>query len=236
VEPRASSDYHGLQLRLERQRARGLSLRAAYTWSKAIDDASAFLQSEGTDNTPQDARQPELERGLSDFDVRHRLSLAGVWVLPSGENAWTRDWMVSAIFAAQTGRPFTPRVGYDNSNTGNVGGSFGYDRPNEVDPATAPPSAVLYDDRAFVVAPPYTFGNAGRNILIGPGYASLDVALAKGFSLGGSRRLEARLELYNALNRTNLGLPDSFVDRTTFGHSLSAFPAREGQLVARFTF
>jgi hypothetical protein len=236
VEPRASSDYHGLQLRLERQRPRGLSLRAAYTWSKAIDDASAFLGSEGTDNTPQDARHPERERGLSDFDVRHRLSLAAVWMLPSGERTWTRDWMVSAIFAAQTGRPFTPRVGYDNSNTGNVGGSFGYDRPNEVDPASAPAGAVLYDGRAFVIAPPYTFGNAGRNILTGPGYASLDLALAKGFPLGGSRRIEARVELYNALNRTNPGLPDSFVDRTTFGHSLSASPAREGQLVARFMF
>jgi hypothetical protein len=236
VEPRASSDYHGLQVRLERQRARGLSLRAAYTWSKAIDDASAFLQSEGTDNTPQDARHPEAERGLSDFDVRHRLSLGAVWMLPSGGSGWTRDWMVSALFAAQTGRPFTPRVGFDNSNTGNVGGSFGYDRPNEVEPSEAPAGAVLYDGRAFVVAPRYTFGNAGRNILIGPGYASLDLAVAKGFPLGGSRRLEARVEIYNALNRTNLGLPDSFVDRTTFGRSLSAFPAREGQIAARFTF
>jgi hypothetical protein len=157
-------------------------------------------------------------------------------MLPSGGSAWTRDWMVSALFAAQTGRPFTPRVGFDNSNTGNVGGSFGYDRPNEVEPSAAPAGAVFYDGRAFVVAPRYTFGNAGRNILIGPGYASLDLAVAKGFAIGGGRRLEARVEIYNALNRTNLGLPDSFVDRTTFGRSLSAFPAREGQLVARFTF
>ena len=236
VEPRAASDYDALQVRLERQRARGLSLKAAYTWSKSIDDASAFLQSEGTDNTPQDARRPEAERGLSDFDVRHRLSLAGVWLLPSGARWWNRDWMVSAIFAAQSGRPFTPRVGFDNSNTGNVGGSFGYDRPNEVDPASAPVDALSYGKRAFVVAPSYTFGNAGRNILIGPGYVSLDVALAKGIGLRGGRRLEARVEIYNALNRANLGLPDGFVDRSTFGRSLSASPAREGQLVARFTF
>ena len=84
--------------------------------------------------------------------------------------------------------------------------------------------------------PRYTFGNAGRNILTGPGYASLDLAVAKGIPLGATRRLEARIEIYNALNRANLGLPDGFVDRSTFGRALSASPAREGQLVARFTF
>jgi len=236
VEPEASSSYNGLQLRLERQKAEGLSFRAAYTWSKSIDDASGFLQSEGTDNTAQDATRPELERGLSDFDVRHRFSLAGVWVLPSRASAWTRDWIVSAIIAAQSGRPFTPRVGFDNSNTGNVGGAFGYDRPNEVDPATAPPGAVFYGSRAFVIAPPYTFGDAGRNVLTGPAYASVDLSIAKGMRMGAARRLEARLEVYNAFNRANLGLPDSFVDRSTFGTSLYAAPAREAQLVVRFMF
>jgi hypothetical protein len=236
VEPEGTSDYHALQLRLDRQRPDGLSLRAAYTWSKSIDDASGFLMSEGTDNTAQDARHPERERGLSDFDTRHRLSIAGAWTLPHGSRAWLRDWTLGVIFAAQSGRPFTPRVGFDGSNTGNVGGSFGYDRPDEVDAASAPAGAVVYDGRAFVVAAPYTFGNAGRNTLIGPGYASLDVSIAKGVRLGGTRRLEARVEFYNALDRENLGLPDSFVDRATFGRSLYALPAREGQLVLRFSF
>ena len=136
VEPAASSSYHALQLRAERQHARGLSLRAAYTWSKSIDDASAFLPSDGNDNTPQQGSNPAAERGLSDFDVRHRLSTAAVWVLPDQRDAGGRaGWQASAILAVQSGRPFTPRVGFDNSNTGNVGGSFGYDRPNEVDPA-----------------------------------------------------------------------------------------------------
>jgi hypothetical protein len=235
VEPAASSAYHALQLEADRQRANGLSFRVAYTWSKALDDASAFLQSDGNDNTPQDAAHPEREWGLSDFDVRHRLSVAGIWMLPD-THAWTRDWQVSAIAAVQSGRPFTPRVGFDNSNTGNVGGSFGYDRPNEVDPAAAPADAVHYHGRAFAIAPPFTFGNAGRNILSGPGYASVDLGIARTFRFAGSRTFETRVEIYNALNRTNLGLPDGFVDRPTFGRSLSAFPARQVQLVARMSF
>jgi hypothetical protein len=237
VEPAASSSYHALQLKAERQHAAGLSFRAAYTWSKSIDDASAFLQSEGNDNTPQDARRPEAERSLSDFDVRHRLSVAGVWQLPEHARwRWARDWQVSAIFAVQSGRPFTPRVGFDNSNTGNVGGAFGYDRPNEVQPGAAPEGTVFYGGRAFVVAPPYAFGNAGRNILIGPAYASLDLALGKALRMGGARRLELRLEVYNALNRANVGLPEGFVDRATFGQSVWAHPARQLQAVGRFGF
>ena len=161
---------------------------------------------------------------------------AVVWVLPEGRQWWARGWQASAILAVQSGRPFTPRIGFDNSNTGNVGGSFGYDRPNEVDPASAPPEAVRYGGRAFVIGEPYTFGDAGRNILIGPAFASLDAAVARAFRIGGERRVEARLEVYNALNRENLALPDSFVDRPTFGRSLAAYPARQLQLVARFEF
>jgi hypothetical protein len=235
IEAQGASVSHALQLRVERPEANGLWLRGAYTWGKSIDDGSAFLASEGNDNTPQNSSRPDLERGLSDYDVRHRIVAAAIWsVPPVGRFALGRDWQVSALFSAQSGRPFTPRVTSDNSNTGNLGGQFGYDRPNEVAPGT--PGAVSYDGRAFLVAAPYIFGSAGRNILIGPAFASIDLAVSKITRLGGTRRLEARAEIYNLLNRTNLGLPDSFVDRPTFGQSLSAAPGRVAQLAVRFGF
>ena len=234
VESEASSVYHALQLRLERPAPQGLWLRGSWTWGRSIDDASGFLASDGNDNTPQNSRDPAAERGLSDFDVRHRVVLAALWTLPDAGPGWLRGWQVSALFSAQSGRPFTPRVSFDNSNTGNLGGQFGYDRPNEVDPST--PGASVYDGRGFLVAPPFTFGDAGRNILIGPGFASVDLSVVKILPLGGSRRLELRGEVYNLLNRENLGLPDSFIDRATFGQSLSAGPGRRAQLALRFTF
>lgn len=234
VEPEAASLYHSLQVRLERPRARGLWLRGAYTWGKSLDDASGFLASDGNDNTPQNSARPDLERGLSDFDVRHRAVLAAIWEIPSAGHAWGRAWQLSALLTLQSGRPFTPRVSSDNSNTGNLGGQFGYDRPDEVAPGT--PGAVTYEGRAFVIAEPFTFGNAGRNILTGPGFASLDLAASKGVTLGGRRRLDLRAEVYNVLNRTNLDLPDSFVDRPTFGQSLSARPGRLAQLAVRVSF
>jgi hypothetical protein len=235
VEAAGSSVSHALQLRVERPRARGLWLRGAYTWGKSIDDGSAFLASEGNDNTPQWSARPDLERGLSDYDVRHRVVGAVIWEVPAlGRSAFGRDWQLSALVSAQTGRPFTPRMTGDNSNTGNLGGQFGYDRPDEV--ALGTPGSVQYRDRAFRVAAPFTFGNAGRNILIGPGFSSVDMAVSKITRLGGPRRLEVRAEIYNVLNRANLGLPDSFVDRPTFGQSLSAGAGRMAQLAVRFSF
>jgi hypothetical protein len=235
VETEGSSVSHALQVRVERPSARGLWLRGSYTWGKSVDDGSAFLASEGNDNTPQWSARPDLERGLSDYDVRHRVVGAVIWAVPAmGGSAIGDGWQVSALVSAQTGRPFTPRVTSDNSNTGNLGGQFGYDRPDEV--ALGTPGAVAYGGRAFRIAEPYTFGNAGRNILIGPAASSVDLAVSKTVRLGGHRRLEARAEIYNVFNRTNLGLPDSFVDRPTFGESLTAGAGRLAQLAVRFTF
>ena len=84
---------------------------------------------------------------------------------------------MSGVFTAQSGRPFTPRVSFDNSNTGNTGGgTFAYDRPNVIVGTRAgrAPHVVSYGGQTFAIAPPYTFGNAGRNSLVGPAYASLD--------------------------------------------------------------
>jgi hypothetical protein len=239
VESQASSSYHALQLSAVRRALHDLSFRAAYTFSKSMDDTSAFLATDGDDNTPQDSRNLAAEWGPSDFDVRHRLVVSLTYDVPkAGVSRLLRDWQISAIVTAQSGRPFTPRVSFDNSNTGNVGGgTFAYDRPNVL---STPPAAgvpyVTYDGRYFVVAPAGTFGDAGRNSLTGPGYASVDGVIARRISLAGRRALELRLEVFNALNRRNDTLPDSFVDRATFGQSLSAFPPRQFQLGARFSF
>ena len=239
VESTASSRYHALELSAVRRPRRGVSFRGAYTLATSMDDTSAFLATDGDDNTPQDSRNLAAEWGPSDFDVRQRLVLTARWE-GSRTSGWriARNWQASAVFSAQSGRPFTPRVSVDNSNTGNVGGgTFAYDRPNVVE-GTPPAGAALvtYGGRTFAVAPRYSFGNAGRNSLVGPGYAALDAMVSRSVAIGARRLLALRLEVFNALNRKNYQLPDSFVDRATFGRSLAAFPPRQLQLAARFTF
>jgi len=71
---------------------------------------------------------------------------------------------------------------------------------------------------------------------VGPAYAALDALVGRNLAIGDRRVLTLRLEIFNALNRTNYQLPDSFVDRATFGRSLAAFPPRQIQLAARFAF
>jgi hypothetical protein len=239
VESEATSTYHALELGAVRRPARGISFRAAYTLATSMDDASAFLATDGDDNTPQNSRDLAAEWGPSDFDVRQRLVLTGMIESPPGAGRWfTRDWLASAVFTAQSGRPFTPRVSFDNSNTGNVGGgTFAYDRPNVVR-GTPPPgtNTVSYEGRVLAIAPPFTFGNAGRDSLTGPGYVTLDAMVSRRIRAGARRLLTVRLEVFNALNRKNYQLPDSFVDRVTFGQSLAAYPPRQLQLAVRFAF
>jgi Carboxypeptidase regulatory-like domain len=239
VESAASSSYHALQLSAVRRAGRGGSFRASYTLAKSMDDTSAFLATDGDDNTPQNSRDLAAEWGPSDFDVRHRLVITGAYdVSPSFRWRWLRMWQVSGVFTAQSGRPFTPRVSFDNSNTGNVGGgTLPYDRPNVVNgPLAIDGQYVTYHGQTLAIAPRYTFGNAGRDSLTGPSYATVDAMIARRIALTGSRALQLRLEIFNALNRRNYQLPDSFVDRVTFGQSLAAFPPRQMQIAARFTF
>jgi hypothetical protein len=235
VESTGWSTYHALNATVTRRMRHGIELRAAYTLSKAMDNTSAFLATDGDDNTPQDSRNLAAEWGPSDYDVRNHLVLTGIVSTPDSAPAWLRHWQASALFTAMSGRPFTPRVSFDNSNTGNVGGgSFAYDRPNVVTAGT--PGAVSYNGQYFVIAPRYTFGNAGRNSLVGPAYTSVDTMISRQVQLGAQKQLQLRLEVFNLLNRKNLQLPDSFVDHVTFGQSLAAYPPRQVQLAARFMF
>lgn len=238
IESKAHSTYHGLQLSLDRPLRRSLELHAAYTFSQSHDDASAFLASDGNDNTPQNSNDIAAEWGRSDFDVRHRAVLSATWATTAARSKLWRLWTASVVINAQSGRPFTPRLSVDNSNTGNTGGAtFASDRPDVLVGDAAPGQAnYTYGGQTFVMPARYSFGTAGRNILTGPGYASVDALLSRGGSLGGRRRLDLRVEVFNVLNRRNASLPDSFVDHATFGQSLAAFPARQFQVALRLQF
>jgi hypothetical protein len=98
--------------------------------------------------------------------VRHRLALTYVVRLPI-INRWTRNVEFQGITMVQSGLPFTPLLGFDNSNTGNTGSQAGSDRPNVVHGWTGlnPTPAEWFDTTAFAVPTQYTFGNAGRNII-----------------------------------------------------------------------
>jgi outer membrane receptor protein involved in Fe transport len=233
-----NSNYHSLQASVTRPLGGGLSLLAAYTFSKSIDDTSAFLRTGSDPNFPQDSQNYRAERALSSFDTRHRAAIAYMYRLP-GRSWWNRNTETRGIITAQTGQPFTPILRFDNSNTGNTGGNFGSDRPNVVgSPGLSNPSANLwFDTAAFAVPAQYTFGSAGRNIVTGPGFTSIDLSLYRQFRVGEHQTIALEGQLFNTLNHTNLDLPERFADEPgTFGRIFSAKPPRQLQVALRFQF
>jgi hypothetical protein len=232
AESGGNSTYHSLQASYQRPLARRWSLLAAYTWAKSIDDTSAFLGTRTDKNFPQNSQAFSLERGLSSFHQSQRVSAASVWQLPRGVQA-------SLIATAAAGQPLTPILRFDNSNTGNTGGQFGSDRPDAVrgSALSDPTSSRWFDTAAFVLPPRFRFGNSGRNTVTGPGFATVDLALAKRFALTERLALHLEAQAFNLLNRTNFDMPDRFADEpSTFGRIFSAKSPRQGQLVARFVF
>jgi Carboxypeptidase regulatory-like domain/TonB dependent receptor-like, beta-barrel len=238
TESGGNSDYQSFQVTFNRPLSKGLSILAAYTFSKSIDDTSAFLPVPSDQNFPQDSHNYRLERALSSFDMPNRATVALVYDLP-GSSVWIRGFTLSGILTAQSGQPFTPMLSTDNSNTGNTGGNFGVDRPNVVGSTVlANPSAEeWFNTAAFAIPPEYTWGNAGRNILRGPGLFTMDVSLRRTFNVSERLRLIAEAQAFNVENRVNFNQPDAFADQPlTFGKIFSAKDPRQIQFALRFQF
>lgn len=232
IESGANSSYNSLQLSLDRRLARRFFLISAYTWSKSIDDSSAFLGTRADKNFPQDSLNYRAERAVSSYDVPHRFSSAFGYEL-------TPNTSLRGIVTAQSGQPFTPILRFDNSNTGNTGGIFGSDRPNLLgDPHIENRGAERwFDTSAFAVPPQFTFGNAGRNILRGDRLFSFDLALARRFPLSERLAIELDAQAFNLFNTTNFDLPERFADeRASFGRVFSAKPPRQIQLALRLAW
>jgi hypothetical protein len=219
-----SSIFHSLQVKLERHYSHGLALIGSYTYSKSIDTNSTVFGTNRNTNFPQNSNNLAAEKARSDFDIRHRFTLGYLYDLPLGAsvaklrnstlNYLIQDWELSGFVTAQTGPPFTPQISGDISQT-----EEGSDRPNLVGnpyPANQTPNQWVLGS-AFTAPAPYTFGNAGRNILTGPGLASWDFSLGRRFRLTESNLLEFRAEAFNIFNRPNFDVPQNDVASPSFG-------------------
>ena len=252
LESRGNSNYNALQARLQRRLSRGFTTLASYTWSKSIDDASNFFSSAGDPNFPQNSYNVAADRGRSNFDVRHRLSVSYAYVLPFGKgrqylagDGWVSTvlggWETYGIITLQSGRPFTvallPEI--DNSGTGRSILGFGAnDRPNVVgNPELSnQTTAQWFNTSAFAFPAPGTFGNAGRNILDGPGFQNVNVSLMKNTALSERLNLQFRAEAFNLFNHPNFNLPDNFLGSPTFGRITSARDPRHIQFGLKLLF
>lgn len=233
------SKYHSMEATLDKRFSRGFTTRAAYTFSKSLDNVFDFAQ---------DQRDYSTAYGPSGFDVRHRLVINGIWELPFGRgraylnegigSAILGGWELSGVFNTRSGLPYTVTQGGDPLQLGGRSTTL----PDVVgDPHLDNPTIDRwFDPTAFQRLPVNgtRFGNAGRNILYGPDFAALNLGIHRRFNLGSETRyLDFRWELFNALNRANFGRPNGDINSSSVGTitTLSGDP-RVMQFAFRLSF
>jgi hypothetical protein len=193
---------------------------------------------------PQNNNNLAAEKGPA-CDVRNRFALSAVYDSPAWNRnrmmrAVTANWRTSAIVQLQSGFPLTISVFGDTANAGTALGENPVRANVTGKPVFGPGTrnaATWFNPTAFAAPPAYTFGNAGRNSVPGPGMRTVDLSVVRSFPLGETLRLETRGEFFNALNHTNLGTPNRFVNTAGFGSITEVTtPGREIQLSARLSF
>lgn len=236
----ANSIYHSLQIKAEKRFTSRIGFIASFVWAKSIDDADTVVPGLFESFGAQDERNLRLERGLSFFDVRRRLSAGYVYSVPDAPvlRPVLKNWQLSGNLTFQDGTPVNPvyfASDFANSGTPN--------RPNVVPgqsvnlPAGQRNADLFFNSKAFSNPAPLTFGNAGRDVLPGPGNAVVDLALHRRFVVQEGKTIEFRAESFNLLNHPNIGIPGPYPDfGPFFGKAFSAGDPRRLQFALRFDF
>ncbi|HEV2178474.1 MAG TPA: carboxypeptidase regulatory-like domain-containing protein [Terriglobia bacterium] len=239
--------FNGLTLRVRHHFARGLSFEVTHTWSKSMDDASDAGTTNAEYNLAQNVYDLPLETAVSSFDHRNRFAANLVYDLPFGRGSrgWRHravaGWRTSGILIVQSGAPFTVNLssaaGNDVAHIGLVNGA-NIERPNLIgDPNSGPQTpAEWFNASAFVLPAQFTFGTAGRNIVVGPGLEDFDLSLQKEGALREGLKLQFRFDAYNCLNHPNFDLPGRIFGAANFGVVSSAEDPREIQFALKLVF
>ncbi len=242
----SESSYNSLQTRLEKRFSKGLTGLISYTWGKALTGSPDHISTSGggagvdtgTFREPQDGNNLSADRGLAEFDIKHRFVASYIWELPFGQgrrfgNDWNTaadlllgGWQVTGIHALQSGLGSDCDVG--RRSVLNIGGERRA-RPNLIGDPVLPESqrtcnagSTSTPSNRRSIPSPQAFGTAGVGIMRGPGLASFDFTLAKNFNITERNYFQFRTEMFNAFNRANFVPPNIARDSGGFGHN----PAR----------
>jgi len=239
----ANAGYNGLQIEATKRFSHGFSLQGAYTFARSIDMRSAVAAVGATTPNVFDLRS---EIALSDFHAKHIANLSWIWDIPGASKhgmlkAITSGWQLNGLVNLRTGLPFNILSGTDTALTGTTN-----QRPNVIGDPVLPSGRsradqiqAWFDRTKFAPASTGTFGNTGRNALIGPGQAVLNTGVFRSFKLPGPEalRLQFRSEFFNVTNRVNLGQPNGTLSAgANMGRITSAGAARVIQFAVKVSF
>jgi len=242
----ANSAYNALWATLSRRMAKGLQFNGSYTWSRSMDDNSRTA--EGL--VVQNSYNAHADWGMSDYDARNRFSFNGIYELPFHSNRWVAGWQIAPIVTLQSGNP----ISFKTSVASFTG--VATLRPSVTGPVYTGNSAPTNNNATYVtyvknpsvfIAPTNAFGNLPRNVIVGPSFNDVDIALFKNTSLGRSPEsaltLQFRADAFDILNHPNFGQPNVTVGSSTFGLiSSTRFPtgdsgsSRQLQLALKLLF
>jgi len=220
----ATSNYNALQLKFERRLSHGLQALASYTWSHSIDIASTDALANYL-NTPSSVANPNIDRGNSDFDIRHAFTAGVTYNLPSSESnnvthAVLGGWSVDSFIFARTAPPVDVLSGLVIAD-----GIDLYPRPDVVPGVplvlygSQYPGGKAFNSAAFTAPPTGQQGDFGRNVLRGFGAWQADVAFQRQFRLTEKMGLRFRGEFFNLFNHPNFGSPNNNLTSPLFGQS-----------------
>jgi hypothetical protein len=221
----AQSFYNSFQLSVSSQSAKGLSWQAFYTLAHSIDDASTGLIIEAVNEPPgsQNIFDRKGSRGRSSFDIRHNFVANVVYELPFGRGTHFGGWEVSGVASVHSNVPFTSVLAFDNADLQSLTITERPNLPGNPYTGTCPSGAKVgtatcwFNPGAFALPPPGQFGTAGRNILRGPGFAQLDLALQKILQVREGTKIVLRAETFNLLNHPNFAVPSNTQSPLTLG-------------------
>jgi hypothetical protein len=184
--------------------------------------------------------------GRASWDVPHRFVVSGIYELPffrEARSAWVRGlaggWQVSGVATFQSGTPINVVIQGDRANVGSPNQRPDVLKDVELScrPNPAGPGMVdCIDPTAFAIPAQYTFGNAPRNMLRGPGYSRTDLSIMKAFAFGSRCRLTIQGQVLNVFNEVNWGAPNATLGAANFGRITSALDMRTAELGVRFSF
>jgi outer membrane receptor protein involved in Fe transport len=240
----ASSIYNGLQLKAEKRFSRGMAFMGTYTYSRTINTGGDGFS---LSSSPQDPACIECDKGLSLFHHKNIFAMNFVYELPFGkgkkygsgfngfENQLLGGWQFNGIVTAGSGGPLNVTIPRDIANIG--ARSIGQRPDVNGNPNISNPTSDQWFDKSVFSQPAdYTYGNAGRNIVIGPGYQYWTLGIYKNFYIKERHRIQFRTEFYNAFNNVNLNNPSGNYDSANFGRVTGSDYARQIQFGLKYSF
>lgn len=218
VESTGNSNYNAAWVTVNQRLAHGLQFNASYTWSKSLDYNSRSLQ----DVVVQDSYDLRADRGLSDYDARHRFVISGLLELPFRGNQFVEGWQIAAIVQIQSGNPVN--IVTSDSTVNGVANTL---RPDVAGPIRIFGNVDRWFDTSVFTAVA-RFGSLGRNVVIGPGFNNTDFSITKNTKITDQVRAQFRVEIFDLFNHPNFGQPGNVVGSPAFGRITNTrFPTGE---------